>query len=58
MQGEESIPKWLAYVGLGLGLVNLSAFVQPGADYGLLLLPLAAFWASIIGWLWFRKGIE
>ena len=49
MLHDHALPRFVCYLGLGVGVIALSGFVQPGADYGLLGLLLGALWAILVG---------
>jgi hypothetical protein len=54
LRQHATLPQSLSYLGLGIGIIAISGLVQPGADYGLLALPVAALWAILIG-IWMLR---
>ena len=49
MLHSNALPRRVSYLGLGVGVIAFSGFVQTGGDYGLLGLLLGALWAILVG---------
>lgn len=53
---NRAIPAWVAYLGMGAGVIALPGFVLPGGGFSLLSLLFSAMWGVTAGLHWSRRG--